>query len=177
MNARGKFRYTLLLAGSLCTAAPSFAAESTESVDVRITRLEKELAELKALLQTRPAAAGTAETPSAPVKKAAPPAPATVSTSSGVNLQLYGFARLDGSFDSGQIYPGNIALWAWPQYGSSNDREWNLTAGATRIGMNLSGPDTESIKLTGNIEFDFLTGLSSENNQAPRLRHGYMKAY
>lgn len=73
MNARGKFRYTLLLAGSLCTAAPSFAAESTESVDVRITRLEKELAELKALLQTRPAAAGTAETPSAPVKKAAPP--------------------------------------------------------------------------------------------------------
>lgn len=177
MNARGKFRYTLLLAGSLCTAAPSFAAESTESVDVRITRLEKELAELKALLQTRPAAAGTAETPSAPVKKVDPPAPATVSTSSGVNLQLYGFARLDGSFDSGQIYPGNIALWAWPQYGSSNDREWNLTAGATRIGMNLSGPDTESLKLTGNIEFDFLTGLSSENNQAPRLRHGYMKAY
>jgi hypothetical protein len=176
MNARGKFRYTLLLASSLFTAAPSFAAETTEGVDARITRLEQELAELKALVQARPAAAITVDTP-APVKKADPSASLSVSTSSGVNIQLYGFARLDGSYDTGQIYPGNIALWAWPQYGSSNDSACNLTAGATRIGLNLGGPDTESLKLTGNIEFDFLTGISTENNQAPRLRHGYIKAY
>ena len=176
MNARGKFRYTLLLAGSLCTAAPCFAAETAETVDARITRLEQELAELKALVQTRPAAAATAETP-APIKKSEPSASLPVSTSSGVNLQLYGFARFDASYDTGQMYPGNIALWAWPQYGSRNDSECNLTAGATRLGLNLSGPDTENIKLTGNIEFDFLTSVSTENNQAPRLRQGYLKAY
>ena len=64
-----------------------------------------------------------------------------------------------------------------PKNGRNNDAEWDLTAGATRIGLNLSGPDTERMKLTGNIELDFLTGISSENNQAPRLRHGYIKAY
>ena len=176
MNARGKFRYTLLLAGSLCTAAPCFAAETAETVDARISRLEQELAELKALVQTRPATAATIDTP-APIKKAEPSASFQVSTSSGVNVQLYGFARFDGSYDTGQIYPGNIALWAWPQYGNRNDSECNLTAGATRLGLNLSGPDTENIKLTGNIEFDFLTSVSTENNQAPRLRQGYLKAY
>ena len=176
MNARGKFRYTLLLAGSLCTAAPSFAAETAETVETRISRLEQELAELKALVQNRPAAAETTNT-SAPVKKVEPSAPLPVSIGSGVNVQLYGFARFDGSYDTGQIYPGNIALWAQPKSGSSNDSEWNLTAGATRIGLNLSGPDTENMKLSGNIEFDFLTSVSTENNQAPRLRHGYLKAY
>ncbi len=176
MNARGKFRYTLMLAGSLCTAAPSFAATTAESVDSRITRLEQELAELKALVQSRPAAAATAETP-APIKKAEPSALLPVSTNSGVKVQLYGFARFDASYDTGTIYPGNIALWAQPENGRTHDGEWDLTAGATRIGMNLSGPDTERMKLTGNIEFDFLTGISTENNQAPRLRHGYIKAY
>ena len=68
MNARGKFRYTLLLASSLCTAAPCFAAETAETVDARISRLEQELAELKALVQTRPATAATTDTP-APIKK------------------------------------------------------------------------------------------------------------
>jgi hypothetical protein len=176
MNARGKFRYTLLLAGSLCTAAPGFAATTAESVDTRISRLEQELAELKALVRTRPATATTADAP-APIKKAEPSALLPVSTNSGVKVQLYGFARFDGSYDTGQIYPGNIALWAWPQYGNRNDSECNLTAGATRVGLNLSGPDTENIKLTGNIEFDFLTSVSTENNQAPRLRHGFVKAY
>ena len=176
MNAKGKFRYTLLLAGSLCTAAPGFAATTTETVDARITRLEQELAELKALVQTRPAAAATVDTP-APIKKAEPSAPLLVSVGSGVKVQLYGFARFDGSYDTNPISPGNYAFWALPENGRKHDGEWNLTAGATRIGLNLSGPDTESMKLTGNIELDFLTGISTETNQAPRLRHGYIKAY
>ena len=179
MNARGKFRYTLLLAGSLCTAVPSFAAETVESVETRISRLEQELAELKALVQTRPAATATAESQTAPspVKKADTAIPVTIAAASGAKVQLYGFARFDASYDTGTISPGNYAFWALPENGRNNDSEWNLTAGATRIGMNLSGPDTESMKLTGNIELDFLTSISTETNQAPRLRHGYMKAY
>ena len=178
MNAREKFRYTLLLAGSLCTAVPSFAAETPESVETRITRLEQELAELKALVQTKPAAAVSADTQQAPapVKKADTAIPVTIAAASGAKVQLYGFARFDASYDTGTIYPGNIALWALPENGRKHDGEWDLTAGATRVGMNLNGPDTECMKLTGNIEFDFLTGISTENNQAPRLRHGYIKA-
>ena len=178
MNARGKFRYALLLAGSLCTAAPSFAAETAESVETRISRLEQELAELKALVGNKPAATATADTKTAtvPVKKAETATPVTLSATSGANVQFYGFARFDASYDTNPISPGNIALWALPENGR-NDSEWNLTAGATRLGLNISGPDTPNMKLSGNIELDFLTSVSTETNQAPRLRHGYVKAY
>ncbi|MEI6638076.1 MAG: hypothetical protein WCL46_00010 [Chlorobium sp.] len=162
MNARGKFRYTLLLASSLCTAVPSLAAETAESIETRISRLDQELAELKALVRNKPAATAT---------------PVTLSATSGAKVQFYGFARFDTSCDTGAIYPGNYAFWALPENGRKNDSEWNLTAGATRIGLNLIGTDTESMKLTGNIELDFLTSIATETNQAPRLRHGYVKAY
>ena len=177
MNAKGKFRSALLLAGSLLCAAPGFAAENLET---RISRLEQELAELKALVKNRPespAAVGIPQQP-APASKPETQSPLTVSLGSGVKAQLYGFARFDASYDTGQIYPGNIALWAQPDGFGRNDGEWNLTAGATRLGLNLSGPDTEKMKLSGNIEFDFLSSNStSENNQLPRLRHGFLKAY
>ncbi len=171
MNERGKFSYTLLLASSLFTAVPCFAAET---VDARISRLEQELAELNAMVNTKSTVSqGQPEA----TKKAEPISAPLVSTASGTNVQFYGFARFDASYDTGQIYPGNIALWAQPKTAGQNDAEWNLTAGATRLGLNLSAPDTESIKLTGNIEFDFLSNGSPENNQTPRLRHGYLKAY
>ncbi len=171
MNEKGKFSYALLLAGSLFTAVPCFAAET---VDARISRLEQELAELKAMVNSKSTVSqGQPEA----TKKAEPISAPLVSTASGTNVQFYGFARFDASYDTGQIYPGNIALWAQPKTAGQNDAEWNLTAGATRLGLNLSAPDTESIKLTGNIEFDFLSNGSPENNQTPRLRHGYLKAY
>ena len=148
MNRKEKISCALLLAGSLFTAVPVFAVETPENLESRIGRLEQKLA-------SQP----------------------SVTTTSGTNVQFYGFARFDASYDTGQIYPGNIALWAQPKTAGQNDAEWNLTAGATRLGLNLSGPDTKNMKLTGNIEFDFLTSVSTENNQTPRLRHGYLKAY
>ena len=148
MNRKEKISCAMLLAGSLFTAVPVVAAETPENLESRIGRLEQKLA-------SQP----------------------SVTTASGTNIQFYGFARFDASYDTGQIYPGNIALWAQPKTAGQNDAEWNLTAGATRLGLNLSGPDTKSMKLTGNIEFDFLTSVSTENNQTPRLRHGYLKAY
>ncbi len=171
MNERGKFSYALLIAGSLCSAVPGFAAET---VDTRISRLEQELAELKTVVNSK-----NATIPGQPeaIKKAELPSAPLVSTASGTKIQFYGFARFDASYDTGKINSGNIALWVRPERLNNNDAEWNLTPGTTRLGLNLSGPDTETIKLTGNIEFDFLGSGGSENNMAPRLRHGYLKAY
>ena len=149
MKKKEKISCAVLLAGSLFTAVPVFAAETPENLELRLGRLEQKLA-------SQP----------------------SVTTASGTNVQFYGFARFDASYDTGQISSGNIALWAQPKTAGQNDAEWNLTAGATRLGLNLSGPDTETMKLTGNIEFDFLSkDSSSENNQLPRLRHGYLKAF
>ncbi|MCX6179053.1 MAG: hypothetical protein NT163_06785 [Chlorobiales bacterium] len=177
MNARGKFRYALLLAGTLCTTAPCYAAQTEETVDARITRLEQELAELKTLVKTNASAPAALDNPIKPAPaKNIEPLPITVSPASGVKVQLYGFARLDASYDTGKIYPGNIALFVRPQGLNNHDNEWDLTAAATRLGLNLSGPDTDAIKLSGNIEMDFLSGVS-ENNMNPRMRHAYLKAY
>lgn len=177
MSSTGSFRHTLLLAGALLAPAPAIAAQSIEA---RIATLEQQLAELKALVKAQPAVPMTAATPTPAIgetaKKAEPATLPTVSTASGAKLQFYGFARFDASWDSGRIAPGNIALYAPTESLVNNDSEWNLTASATRVGMNLSGPDTETMKLTGNIEFDFLSG-ASENASNPRLRHGYFKAY
>ncbi|WP_292002504.1 hypothetical protein [Chlorobium sp.] len=177
MNRKRALPFALLLAG-LMLAPP--AASAAETLEERVIRLEKELAELKTLVGRKPSAPSPiAAAPAAPAAPAANPAPPTgiaVTTSSGVRAQLYGFARLDASYDTGQIYPGNIALWAQPENGADSDGEWNLTAGATRLGINLSGPDSENLKLSGNIELDFLGG-GTENNLNPRLRHGYLKAY
>ncbi|NTW83710.1 MAG: hypothetical protein HGB36_10145 [Chlorobiaceae bacterium] len=181
MKKGKQLHYSLLLAGSmLAVSSPVFAGDAKETVEMRITRLEKELAELKALVREKPAVAPVVSpapvTAAAPVSKSEPQSPTTVSLGSGVKAQLYGFARLDALWESGQVYPGNIALWAQPQGLGRNDGEWNLTAGATRLGFNFSGPDTEKLKLTGNIEIDF-TGGGTENNQNPRMRHAWLKAY
>lgn len=100
--------------------------------------------------------------------------PLQVSTASGVTLGLYGFAQLDGSWESQRANPapGNFATWALTGKGAHSG-EWNWTADNTRLGVNLSGPDGENFKLSGKVEFDFYGGGSSENNPVPRLRHGY----
>lgn len=178
MNAREKLSYTLLLAGTLFITAPCHAAQTAESVDARISRLEQELAELKSLVKTPPpvtADANISEKKS-PEKKIDPLNSVAVAPSSGVKVELYGFARFDASYDTGKIYPGNIASWVRPENLNNHDNEWDLTGTATRLGLNLSGPDTDSIKLSGNIEIDFLGG-GTENNMIPRMRHAYLKAY
>ena len=178
MNARGKFSYTLLLAGTLFTTTPVYAAQSTETIDARISRLEQELAELKSLVKTNPPAPTPIEIPlqQPPRKNIEPINAVKVSPDSGVKVQLYGFARFDASYDTGKVNPGNIALWVRPEGLNNHDNEWDLTAAASRLGINLSGPDTDSMKLSGNIELDFLGG-GTENNMNPRMRHAYLKAY
>jgi len=175
MNAKRSLRHTLLLAGALLGSSPAMAAETVEA---RIASLEKELAELKALVKAQAAAPSTSLTTATPqvAKKPEVASPVTVTVSSGAKLQFYGFARFDASFDSARITPGNIALYAPSEATLNDDAEWNMTASATRVGMNLFGPDTGTMKLTGNIEFDFLSG-ATENASNPRLRHGYLKAF
>lgn len=174
MNRKRTLPYALMLAGMLLAHQPATAAETLEE---RVLRLENEIAELKTLLKQNPQTTAPSPAPTVPGNKTAlMTSSAPVTTNSGVRAQLYGFARFDASYDSSPVYPGNIALWAQPQNGSEGDGEWNLTAGATRIGLNLSGPDTDNLKLSGNIELDFLGG-GTENNLNPRLRHGYLKAY
>lgn len=170
MNPKGSFRHCLLIAGTMFGSTPALDAGPLEE---RIAGIERQIVELKAMLVNRPAATPPAIAPDGREAAAEPP---DVSVSPGTKLQFYGFVRFDASTDSGRIHPGNTAFYAAEETTSHRDAEWNLTAGTTRLGLNLSGPDTGTTRLTGNVEVDFLGG-EVENASNPRMRHGYLKAY
>ena len=97
---------------------------------------------------------------------------------SGVDVSLYGFVKLDAAYDTGRVGDGNFVNWAVSDETNRNDNEFNMTAKQTRLGMNLSGPSDSS----GKVEIDFYhpgattTGAAvPENKAAPMMRHAYMK--
>jgi hypothetical protein len=93
----------------------------------------------------------------------------------GANATLYGTAQLDAAWENHRASPspGNLAYWAETgKYAQSG--EWNLTGSNTKLGLNISGPDSgRPFKLAGKIELDFSGSAGTENTPVPRLRHGY----
>ncbi|NTU53759.1 MAG: hypothetical protein HGA97_08720 [Chlorobiaceae bacterium] len=181
MKTKRSLRYAVLLAGVFLGSSPALAEEPVEQ---KISSLEKQIAELKELIKNRTATSANTSaknlTPATATKE--PPQPASSITgacqnNSETKREVYGFVRLDTSYDNGRITPGNIALFAPSESTLNNDGELNLTANATRLGVNLCGPNTETMMIGGNIEFDYLSFLGAENNSSPRLRHAYMKAF
>ena len=56
----------------------------------------------------------------------------------------------------------------------NNDDEFNLTANQTRLGFNIAGPESETMKASGKVEFDFFGNYASENKAKIQMRHAYM---
>lgn len=84
---------------------------------------------------------------------------------------LYGFVKLDGSYDTQQVKNGNLAFFALPDEGGADD-EFNLTANQTRIGLKIDAPAHGNAEVFGKLELDFFGG-GAENKPNPRLRLGY----
>lgn len=107
---------------------------------------------------------------------------------SNLDVQLYGYLKLDASYDDSRTTPGNYVKWVDSETDTSlgvpkNDDEFNMTANQTRIGLKIKGPETDAIKASGQVEFDFFGGsASSASNPEPRgenkakllLRHAFM---
>ena len=98
-------------------------------------------------------------------------------------IEIYGFVRSDYYYDS---YKGvNAAqdnFYLFPDY-KGLDAEGNhinqqglhgFTAMATRLGLNISGPEILGAKTTANIETDFV-GIVTEYPELFRLRKAYVK--
>ena len=105
-----------------------------------------------------------------------------------LDVQMYGYLKLDASYDDSRTTPGNYVLMVNPETGDSlgvpkNDDEFNMTANQTRLGLKITGPASENVKTSGQVEFDFYGGnTSSSINVEPRgenkaklmLRHAFM---
>jgi hypothetical protein len=95
-------------------------------------------------------------------------------TSPNIDLDWYGYVKLDAAYDQNLTSHGNFAMWVQPQSQDADDEQFNMTHKQTRFGVALSGKGYENVKLGGNIEFDFYGSGGAENKAALLLRHAYL---
>jgi hypothetical protein len=166
----------------LCRAAGSDLAGENAELRQRVERLEKELAEIKRLLAQQAPAQRSEVKPSEvaqrgeqrKIAEAAPAAPLKKPVWSNLDIQLYGYLKLDAAYDSSRIDDGNFAKWVDPENERDNDNQFNMTANQSRFGVQINGPDDEPVKASGRAEVDFYGG-GSENKSHLMMRHAYMK--
>lgn len=91
--------------------------------------------------------------------------------------KLYGYIKLDGSFDRNITSHGNFVMWVNPRLTGEDDAQFNMTANQSRIGVNLKGEGFGETQVNGKIEFDLYGGVSgatvAQNKALLMLRHAY----
>jgi len=186
----------LVTTSGICRAdnAGDVAKENAE-LRQRVERLEKELEELKKIVLQQ-AKAPAAEPSKTESPKAQPSPAATPKLSetelqkiaemvqketvkkkvvwSDLDVQIYGILRLDSSYDTSQVEPGNYIKWVKSEKDNKNDNQFDMTANQSRLGLKINGPEDDRLKTSGLLEVDFY-GLGEENKATIKMRHGYLK--
>jgi len=89
-------------------------------------------------------------------------------------IDLYGFVKLDASYDLSRTSVGNFARWVESETGRGKDDHFNMTARQSRVGLKMNGPDVAGTKTNGLVEIDFYGG-GMENKNIPFMRHAYVQ--
>lgn len=180
-------------------------AKENAELKKRVDKLEKELEELKKMVMKQGRAAEAAKAEAKAVQPVQPTAavqaeqkPSTMPQLSeadmqkildamqketekkkvvwsDLDIQIYGNIRLDASYDSSQVEPGNFIKWVKRETANKEDNQFDMTANQTRLGMRVTGPEDGQIKSSGLVEIDFYGSGGGENTAHPRMRHAYMK--
>jgi len=146
--------------GTTCLAANSedLARENAE-LKRKVEKLDKDLGELKKIVIPQAEASGS-QSP--------------MIVWSDLDIQLYGYLKLDASYDSSRTTNGNYAQWVEKENENDDDNQFNMTANQSRFGMKINGPDGEAMNASGLVEVDFYGG-GSENKSHLMMRHAYVK--
>jgi hypothetical protein len=94
-----------------------------------------------------------------------------------VNLNWYGYFKLDGAYDQNPTSHGNFVMWI-PQASAYGDNaQFSMTANETRLGLNATGAGYGNVTVGGKLEVDLyasITGAAiAENKAMLQLRHAY----
>ncbi|MHC4622414.1 MAG: DcaP family trimeric outer membrane transporter [Planctomycetota bacterium] len=185
----------LLTGTAVCRADTSsqLARENAE-LRMRVERLERELEELKQMVMQQAGAQQTQtdqtvstepelkpeEAPESKVYEVEKTAEATQEDTvtkkpvwSELDIQLYGYVKLDAAYDSSRVDTGNFARWVESETTNKNDDQFNMTANQTRFGLKIKGPHDGEIETSGRAEIDFYGG-GAENKPEVMMRHAYM---
>lgn len=94
---------------------------------------------------------------------------------STIDLQVYGYVKLDAAWDTAQAIPGNYVKWIELHPDNLTDPQFSMTANQTRLGLRIRGPKEPGQMVTqGRVEIDFYGG-GEENKPRPFLRHAYVE--
>jgi hypothetical protein len=159
----------IALTCGLMMVCPARAAEDIESIKrenaalrQQVDKLTGEVDQIKSLLAEK----------GVPV----PAAPTSKPVTSALDIQLYGYIKLDASHDDSQVSAGNFARWVESEAILKNDGHFNMTANQTRLGMLIKGPSVNDLSTSGQVEIDFYGAGGTENKPEPQLRLAFAKA-
>lgn len=97
-----------------------------------------------------------------------------VPVSSKFDVTLYGYIKLDASYDTQRTAAGNLMFFVLPEGPDGRDNEFNMTANETRLGLRLRTPDMGDVRVTGALETDFYGFGGQQNSPNLRLRLAYV---
>ena len=156
----------------------------------RLENVEQDLAAIKKLLTpTTGAVAAAPPAVAAPARSTQAPGFTEAETAklkslaslkgqparSSLDLNFYGYVKLDAALDDSRTSLGNFARWMESESVLKNDHHFNLTANQTRLGVDANGPVSPTFHSTGKLEIDFYGAGTGENKPEPMLRHGYVR--
>lgn len=179
----------LITATGICQADPhQDIAKENAQLKQRVERLEKELEQLKRIVMKQ--------------AEATKPEPKTVTPTlskgdmekilvavqqqgpkkkgiwSELDIQAYGNIRVDAAYNNSRMADGaggSLAKWVESDVGNKKDDHFNITARRTRMGIRISGPESEGLKTSGVVEIDFSGSNDNESANHLRMRLAYLK--
>lgn len=177
--------FVAIFCGQVIGAGSNLTKENAE-LRGRVDKLEQELAAIKEMLMQQAAVSKQAQRP-VKVEELTEGEIAKLSellrekgdkklVKSSLDIELYGYIKMDASYDNSRTTPGNYVKWVDSESSNKNDNEFNMTANETRLGMKITGPYDDGLVTSGRVEVDFYGG-GAENTAHLMMRHAYIKLY
>jgi len=168
--------FTSLLASPALTAETSMDDLKSELAELRqiVIAQQAQIDHLTKALEDQQATAAPDPANATPATEKPIQALIPKSKKEGFSTKLYGFIKLDASYDTQKTAVGDLAFYVLPESADGSDNEFNLTAKESRLGLKINSGDELPIKTSGTIEFDFY-GSSSEIAANPRMRHAFFQ--
>ena len=101
-----------------------------------------------------------------------------------LDVQLYGYIKVDAAYDDSRATPGNYVKWVESENGmptsssgaTKNDNQFNLTANETRFGFKIKVPEVGRYAVSGQMEWDLFgeSSVSYENKAKLMTRHAFI---
>ncbi|MBN1974843.1 MAG: hypothetical protein JW787_14480 [Sedimentisphaerales bacterium] len=148
------------IAGSSQGAGTGNMALENTLLRQRLDQLDKEIQDLRQSAIQREDVSGTLE--HKPVW-------------SSLDIQFYGYLKLDAAYDTSRIETGNYAKWVTRENQNDDDDQFNMTANETRLGFLINGSEKDGMTTSGKVEVDFYGAGAAENKAHLMMRHAYMK--